>query len=578
MPTVDLIATEDAHIVEAVPGGTANISVLHVDNDGGSEVWSLLKFDLSSIPAGAAIKSATLKLKVATISPNDKVEVWAIGATWSESTVTWATKPSSTGSLVATGGTGTPVGSFFERDVKTLVRSWYAGTLSNHGLYLKPEAVGSDCDFHSSEAASSADRPRLVVTYVPAPGAFTEPDPGDTVNTLADVSHGASTDADSYEYDLSRTNGASWVDFASRAGATGDLDFTAIAATTAAKLRVRAVGDGQTTNWTESGAFVIAHDAPHAPPTLLSPAGGTTTDRTATALRWQANPAVGGSGQSKADVRYRLTGAGAWTTVAPAVVGAGDTYLIPSTLAADEWEWQAQTYNAMDEASGWSGSGVFNAGNIPSAPTITSHTLDEVIATASDLLEWTGTGTSTRARVVADDGAGNPDTGDILEDTGTVTPGVTSAGFEFDNNVTVHLQVMRTVGGLDSSWASVRVDVDYDDPAAPTVNVAELETGALTVTITNPAPTGDQPALDFNEVHKRIKRVSPTGAVTYEKANGDLITADGYRVATDLAADETFTDRAVPSLSAEQIARGESVEYLARAWGVNGTYVDGEWS
>jgi hypothetical protein len=367
------------------------------------------------------------------------------------------------------------------------------GTTTAYGVSGDPWGSGSSL----AQRATFVLVVRPANTAPPAPAAIVSPANsstwGATTSELLTLDGTAGTDPEGdtlqAEWQLSRDNGATWPYSTGLGALDRTWDISAVPGSTACKVRVRHHDGTVYGDWlTQSGTFTIEHDAAHSPPTPVSPINGTTVDRTSVSLRWQANPAVGGSGQSKADVSYRVV-AGSWTTVAPAVVGAGDTYVIPSTLAAGDYEWQAQTYNALDQASGWSSSAFFTAGDVPNPPTITSHAVDDTIGTSTDLLEWTGTGTSVRVRILGDN-AGVPDTGDIVYDSGTVTPGTTSHGLTFpDNGVTLHLQVRRTVGGLDSSYASVRVGVDYTPPASPvaavTVHQVDGRDAALQITITN---------------------------------------------------------------------------------------------
>lgn len=420
------------------------------------------------------------------------------------------------------------------------------------------------------------------------PGAFTAPTSGSSFSGSHTVAHPAATDDDfdtlTYRIEASIDNGASWPYLldAARSATSGTLDFSSIPASTSAKLRVRASDGSATSAWRESDTFTIAHNTAPTPATPLSPTGGATADRTNVVVRWLFNDPDPGDTQSKADVRYRLASGGAWTTVLAAVTTAS-SYSIPSTLAADDWEWQVLTYDAAGTAAtSWSTSGLFTASDVPNPPTITSHADDDVIAASTDSLAWSGTGDTTRARRVADDGSGSPDTGTVYEDSGAVTPGALDQPFEFPvNDRTEHLQVMRTVSGLDSDWASVRVLVDYTPPAAATLTITEHLVdelvAALRVVIDNPDPAGGEPNPTTNDLYRRIKRVDATTLeATYYKFDG-TVDLDGERIAADLDVDGFFLDWSVPSFSAAAIARGEGVEYRVRTFGDNGTFVDGDW-
>jgi hypothetical protein len=348
--------------------------------------------------------------------------------------------------------------------------------------------------------AGSAGSVSLTYDEAPTtPGAFTSPTTGSVFNGSHTVTHGVSTDVEgaaiSYRIEASVDNGATWPYLleAARSGVTGAIDFTSIPSTSSARLRVRAQAatGSSPSDWRVSDVFTIQHNSAPTAATLLSPVGGTSVDRTAVDLRWDFNDPDAGDYQSKADIRYRIVGAGSWTTVSNAAT-TNENYLIPSSLTAGDYEWQVFTYDATGTSGVWSASGFFTAANVPSPPTITSHAVDATIPTSNDSLVWSGAGSSTQARRVADDGAGNPNTAVVYEDSGIVTPGTLDWPFSFPvNNRTEHLQVRRMVSGLWSSYASVRVLVSYTPPATPSLEVTVYEVdgrdAALLVTITNPS-------------------------------------------------------------------------------------------
>ena len=112
--TVCLPASQDAMIHEFVPNtnyGSATIlqsSKWTYTSGGGAGFYTikaLNQFDLTSLPIGAVISSATMKLYVDTTDPvynshrdlgggtGNGATVYEVGSTWNESTVTWNTAP-----------------------------------------------------------------------------------------------------------------------------------------------------------------------------------------------------------------------------------------------------------------------------------------------------------------------------------------------------------------------------------------------------------------------------------------------------------------------------------------------------
>jgi hypothetical protein len=129
----------------------------------------LLSFDVSSIPSGATIQSATLSLYFTTTngysvpSGGVSIGVYRITKPWLEGTVTGdnfgptATVATATGSLAPI----TP-NQWASVDVTSLVAGWVSGQSPNYGVAVKTTSSGT-VFWTSSEA--SGNRPRLVVSY-----------------------------------------------------------------------------------------------------------------------------------------------------------------------------------------------------------------------------------------------------------------------------------------------------------------------------------------------------------------------------------------------------------------------------
>lgn len=154
--------------------------------DGGSaSCKSLLKFDLSSIPLGAVIVSAVLTLTYNGVeySGNSRtVQAFRIKRNWVENQVTW--NVFSTGNNWQTAGasgaddiestvigsysiTASPSGTYSMSLTASLVQEWIDGTFTNNGILLQTDAQNNDQVFyHSSAAATSTNRPKLVIEYI----------------------------------------------------------------------------------------------------------------------------------------------------------------------------------------------------------------------------------------------------------------------------------------------------------------------------------------------------------------------------------------------------------------------------
>lgn len=180
---------------------------------------SLVQFDLSAIPAGAIIKSAQFSLYHASGS-TDTAGIFTVTRPWIEGTgvagsgATWNTYDGA--SLWAAGGgdydpaAGVTIAlpannALATWDMTARTAAWIAGILPNYGIALVASGGGTN-SFASSENATAANRPKLVVTFWP-PCGWVPPATGTTVtltasqDTWIDEAHTASN----YGTDISFT-------------------------------------------------------------------------------------------------------------------------------------------------------------------------------------------------------------------------------------------------------------------------------------------------------------------------------------------------------------------------------------
>ena len=158
----------DTYINQSLPSTNyGNAAVVSVGRSGSAAWNGLLKFDLSSLPAGTVVISAALEMYYdVNLSRPDAgygpTDVWpdAVLSPWNEMTVTWNTRPVTQ----ALGDPALAVGTGWNRwDVSTIVRNWISGTILNNGLQLrKDSAATGSYDF---VAQPSPDSAWLVVAY-----------------------------------------------------------------------------------------------------------------------------------------------------------------------------------------------------------------------------------------------------------------------------------------------------------------------------------------------------------------------------------------------------------------------------
>lgn len=181
-----LNAVADAVVLEGYPssnaGSTGDMWAGYDNgtlNPNGRIVRSLIKFDLSSLPAHATVQNAKLRVfyggyrdyanHVSTIT------AYRIVNDWTEGAVTWNNKP----------GSGTAYGSvaiaanqnwgWRELDVQVLVQGWVNRSIPNQGVMLRgPEASGADASYRLFSTREGPYPPQLVINYLAA-GAASQP-------------------------------------------------------------------------------------------------------------------------------------------------------------------------------------------------------------------------------------------------------------------------------------------------------------------------------------------------------------------------------------------------------------------
>ncbi|WP_437676623.1 FG-GAP-like repeat-containing protein [Sorangium sp. So ce131] len=126
---------------------------------------SLLRFDLSGLPAGAEVVSASLSLSQVYKTVDSTVRVHRVTRAWEESTVTWASfgdafDPAVAGSFTSGGGAGSR-----SSDITGLAQAWVSGEAENHGVLIEEEPARRT-DYRSSEKPRVEDRPKLDLCYV----------------------------------------------------------------------------------------------------------------------------------------------------------------------------------------------------------------------------------------------------------------------------------------------------------------------------------------------------------------------------------------------------------------------------
>lgn len=158
--------------------------------------YALLNFDLSAIPAGAHVTSATLSAYATGGGGSGSGQValhrmtrdWTEAATWNTSngSAPWGQAGGDVNMLALASASFTSANNWLNWDVTALADRWIKGSLPNQGVQLRAAAGISGLELASSDATNATQRPKLAVTFLP-PCGWTPPDTVVTLSPQADT-------------------------------------------------------------------------------------------------------------------------------------------------------------------------------------------------------------------------------------------------------------------------------------------------------------------------------------------------------------------------------------------------------
>jgi hypothetical protein len=151
--TLTVAPQADARVEESSPSTNYGSSYLRTDGGGSAHVDSYLKFAVSGV--AGSVQSAKLRVYAYTDTV-DGPAVYTSGTGWSESTITWASRPTSTSGAIDDRGT-VASGTWVEYNATPVVTgngtySFRLATTSSDGL-----------DMRSREYTDAGSRPELVL-------------------------------------------------------------------------------------------------------------------------------------------------------------------------------------------------------------------------------------------------------------------------------------------------------------------------------------------------------------------------------------------------------------------------------
>ncbi|MGB7865270.1 MAG: DNRLRE domain-containing protein, partial [Candidatus Sulfotelmatobacter sp.] len=143
----------DTYVSSSTPKTNYGFSPILVVQPG---TTTFIQFNLSSLPAGASVNKATLRVYVDGVITGGSFDVFPVNGAWSENALTYDTPPPSLGAS-ATGNnpiaiTTSSFNQFFLINITSLVQSWVNGTTPNNGLALALTTKNGFFSFDSKES------------------------------------------------------------------------------------------------------------------------------------------------------------------------------------------------------------------------------------------------------------------------------------------------------------------------------------------------------------------------------------------------------------------------------------------
>jgi hypothetical protein len=135
-----------------------------LDVDAAKEI-TYIQFNLASVPTGASISQATLKLYVNTVTTAGAFELYAVNGAWTESALTYSLAPA-LGSVIDSNVpiTTADKNQYILVPMTSTVQGWVTTPSTNNGIALV--AVGSfNATFDSKETTTTSHPPELDIVF-----------------------------------------------------------------------------------------------------------------------------------------------------------------------------------------------------------------------------------------------------------------------------------------------------------------------------------------------------------------------------------------------------------------------------
>ncbi|MCJ7548876.1 MAG: DNRLRE domain-containing protein, partial [Anaerolineae bacterium] len=166
--TAFFLASKDTFVDSATPttnyGNASSLMVYLGPLPNSDRARTLLHFNVTGLPENAVVLTATLELHSVvnlTLALDEEITIYpdSIDSDWSETAVTWNTRPAST--YRGDGPAERVPNGWTQWDVTNMVNGWISGAYPNHGIHLRTGNQGT-AEF---QTRNMDDSPRLTVIY-----------------------------------------------------------------------------------------------------------------------------------------------------------------------------------------------------------------------------------------------------------------------------------------------------------------------------------------------------------------------------------------------------------------------------
>lgn len=204
-PDVNYFGTTDNWIVAADAddnAGTAAVCGMEGGTDPNDWHATLLRWNISSLPAGSTIHAAEVTLNITDAGNSTGHYAYGLNPDWTELGATWLNYSAGisntweiSGALGTSDHSIAPIGQPIANSTgvytftinPVYVQSWFDTPAGNNGILITNPDNGNDVHFNCSETSTAVNRPKLTIHYSESGGGTVTPTPTPTITTTPTV-------------------------------------------------------------------------------------------------------------------------------------------------------------------------------------------------------------------------------------------------------------------------------------------------------------------------------------------------------------------------------------------------------